>query len=74
LTAIDLKVIFDSLGVTPLQHYIVWGASEGIAVTSVPAGEQVANPMLAGDLALHQTEIKLAGVMVSSDHDLGWSV
>ncbi len=70
-TAIDLKTYFDSLGITPLEHYIMYGANEGIAVTVVPAGERMSSAMFADDAGLNQTNINLAGVMVSSDPEQG---
>jgi hypothetical protein len=40
-TAIYLKSYFENFSVTPLEHYIMLGAREGIVVTPVPTGEQV---------------------------------
>jgi V8-like Glu-specific endopeptidase len=72
-TTTDLKALFDNLGITPLAHYIKYGASEGIAVTPVPVGEQVSltssNTVYVDDVEPIQASINLAGVMISTDPD-----
>ncbi len=71
-TAIDLKAAFGSLGITPLQHYITWGAREGIAVTTVPVDERVSSAVLSNDLTQEQDSINLVGVVALSESDLGY--
>jgi len=40
-TVADVEAAFTAAGLTALGHYVAYGATEGIAVTAVPAGEQV---------------------------------
>jgi len=40
-TSADLKAFFDSIGITALSHYIMYGAAEGILIDPVPADEKV---------------------------------
>jgi hypothetical protein len=68
-TALNLKALFDSLSLTPLQHYFSWGADEGIPATAVPFGERVPRIILIEDQVLHQSDVNLVGVMVQSEAD-----
>lgn len=42
-TVADLQAFFQAAGLTALGHYIMYGETEGIAVTAVPDGEKVAD-------------------------------
>lgn len=63
----DLKALFDSLGLSALQHYFMYGANEGIAVTAVPYEEQVSTDMLTDTMVLNEATINLVGVQSTFD-------
>jgi len=69
-TSLDLKAFFDSLNVTPLQHFFLYGANEGIVAIPVPEGERVGDVFFASDMGLNQAEVNLVGVDVPQELDL----